>query len=281
MRCGVLAVAIIAFGLPSLLLAQSNPLDPFVGRDLWTDRPSASDQARLDAFLGIKTTGTIAADTAFPWRIWKRAGSSRSRYIVLMVAPVIWIPGGSAAAIRYYDEKATLFKEWRFPVGWRISPDRAFLDFSPALGTDLLTLEMTRFVNGRYIKREYYSLTDQSVRLVRLENEEGQAVSNVYYMLTYEIGPRPVAASTDEEWARKLESADKPVVLEALTFLGARHFGDFSGAQGKGEFADMVERVLTSERIQQIVAQLSESGNEWIRQAAKLAESPVRKRPIF
>lgn len=100
--------------------------------------------------------------------------------------------------------------------------DRASLEFSTDLASDLMVLHVVRLIDGRNVAKEYFFVGSDRLRFVRMENDEGEAVQNEYVFPNYETGIVP-AGDTEEEWASVLDSADKADVLSALVFLGGRH----------------------------------------------------------
>ncbi len=139
---------------------------------------------------------------------------------------------------------------------------------------------MERAINGRNIAREYYSLSNNQLRLVRLEDDKGNVIHNAYTLPTYTIGVVP-AAKTIREFTQMLDSADKAEVLEALGFLGARHFDDFPGSTEHSEHAQFVQVLTESQQIRAIILHLAKSPHPWIREAGALATRPLKARPIF
>jgi hypothetical protein len=140
---------------------------------------------------------------------------------------------------------------------------------------------MVRFINGRDVAKEYFAVGSDRLRLVRLESAKGDAVQNEYIYSNYEIGIVP-EGSTEEEWASMLESADEAKVLSALVFLGGRHLKEpqrrLLPDPAESKYAALFQQLAASPRIRELIAHLSHSENEWVKQAALLAARGPRDR---
>jgi hypothetical protein len=127
-----------------------------------------------------------------------------------------------------------------------MTPTNAWIESSKDAGSDLIVIDMDQFVNRRDVAREYFGLSDDRLRLVRIENQKGEAVQNEYVFPDSEIGLVP-DATTVEEWAGMLESGDNAVVLSALTFLGGRHLTEpsrqFASEPQESKYADVFQKL--------------------------------------
>jgi len=149
--------AIVLYALVSTLggfsiHAQTTELDPFVGRDLWTDRLPKREQSRLDRIVGKVPNGEIMDPT--PWHVWKTNRNGVARYVVLLGEPEIIVPGGSSACVFLFDGASKRINNWCFQTGWRITLDSASFEFSTDLGSDVIVLHMVRFINGGNVATE-------------------------------------------------------------------------------------------------------------------------------
>ncbi len=216
-----------------------------------------------------------------PWHIWKTSRDGLSRYVVLLGEPEVLVPGGSSACVLLFDGASKRLRSWCFQTGWRIDLDRASLEFRTDLASDVIVLHMVRFINGRNVAKEYFAVGGDRLRFVRMENDKGEAVQNEYVFPNFEIGIVP-AGNTEEEWASMLESADRADVLSALVFLGGRHITEprrrFAPEPAESKYAGLFQQLAGSPCIRELIARLSHSENEWIRQAALLAVRGPRDR---
>jgi hypothetical protein len=237
------------------------------------------EQSRLDRVVGKVPKGKIMEPT--PWHVWKTNRNGVARYVVLLGEPEMIIPGGSSACVLLFDGASKRINNWCFQTGWRITLDNASFEFSSALGSDVMVLHMVRLINGRNVAKEYFAISGDRLQFVRMENDKGEAVQNEYVFPNYEIGFVP-AGNTEDEWVGMLESADKADLLSALVFLSGRHLAEsqrhFSSEPAESKYAWLFQQLVGSPRIHELVAGLSRSDNEWIRQAALLAARGPRER---
>jgi hypothetical protein len=273
----LLAIAVGVLTLPVAIHAQTTELDRFVGRDLFKTPPTKKDLLRLNRFVGEVSKGWAMQPA--PWHVWKINGDGQTRYVVLLCEPEMVIPGGSSACIQLFDATAKRINSWSFQTGWRGTPDSASIEFSSDLASHIIVLHMARFINGRNIAKEYFSMGKDRLQFVRLENDKGEAVQNDY--LNFEIGVVPDAATADQ-WADMLESKDTADVLSALMFLGGRHIveprRDFLPLTKESKYAELFEQLVGTPRIRELIERLTNSNNEWVKQAALLAARGPRER---
>ena len=125
----------------------------------------------------------------------------------------------------------------------------------------------------------YFAVRDQGVGLVRFESKDHQPSRNYYCRSgVYTVGPAPTER-TAEEWEGLLFSSDPPDVLQALVWL--------SGLQPKpsrrplptpnadDRNSDLFERVIGRGEVIRRIRELRESRNPWIREYARMAETPT------
>jgi hypothetical protein len=147
--------------------------------------------------------------------------------------------------------------------------------------SDVIVLKTARVVNGPNITREYFALSNDRLRFVRMENDKGIAVQNEYIFPNQEIGIVP-AINTVDEWASLLESKDKADVLSALVFLGGRHLTEperhFASEPQGSKWAGLFQQLVGSPLIRGLITRLSNSDDQWVRQAALLATRGPRER---
>jgi hypothetical protein len=258
--------------------AQANMLDRYVGRDLWKQRLSKDDQLSLERIVGKVPKGQMTEPV--PWHVWKTKSHDQTRYIVLLGEPLLLIPGGSSACVQLFDSTTPRIKSWSFQVGWRADLYEASMEYSDDLASDMIILRTAPVVNGRNITKEYFSLKNDRLRFVRLENDKGALVQNEYVFPNYEIGISP-DAKTVEEWVALLQSEDKADVLSALIFLSGKHIDEpeeqpLPGPH-KSKYFGLYKKLTSSARIHDLVEHLAKSENNWVREAALLVTSKPRQ----
>jgi len=273
---GLFAVALI---IQRPVDAQGTVLDAFVGKDLWKNRPSEKDQMRLERFLGKVAKGYWMEPA--PWHVWKTITNAQVRYIVLLGEPEIMIPGGSSASVQLFDVTGRRIGNWCFQTGWRMDLRSASFEFSSNLGNSAIILGLARFINGRNIAKEIFTINNDKFRFVRMESDKGEVVQNEYVFPNYEIGVVPDVSGVDQ-WVSMLESKDNADVLSALMFLGGRHLTEprrqMVDGPKESKYAALFQQLVDDPRIHELIEQLSHSENEWVRQAAGLAARGPRER---
>jgi len=276
---GVRQFVLLVFAAGALGRAQTTALDRFVGRDLWKEHLSETEQRLLDNVIGAVPKGNIFEPD--PWHVWTTNRVGQTRYVVLLGQPEISVPGGSSACVQLFDATAKRIGSWSFQTGWRITLDSASFELSSDLANDMIVLHMSRFINGRNVAKEYYAINNDRLQFVRMESDKGEAVQNEYVYPNFEIGIVPDAHTADQ-WAGMLESNDNSDVLSALVFLGGRHLTEpqrrFPNEPQESKDAELFQRLMASARIQGLIDRLSGSPNEWVRQAALLAARGPRER---
>jgi hypothetical protein len=249
-------------------------LDRLAGKDL--AKRSANDLERLKELLGEVPMGYMMKPT--PWFVWKTDHDGQTRYIVFLGEGEILIPGGSSARVQLFDGSGKTAGAWSFQVGWRIFLDGVSFKYSKDLGSDLIVLRTNPVVNGRDIGKEYFAISNDRLRLVRLENGKREITQNEYIYTQGGVNLVPDATNVDQ-FADLLESKDKADVLSALVFLGGRHLGERDSYPRDGRYAALLQELMDSPRISALIDHLSNSDDEWIRQASKLATRGPRERP--
>lgn len=193
------------------------------------------------------------------------------------------IPGGATARVQLLDDTLKTVSDWSFQAGWRILLEDATFEYSAELGSYLIILHTSPVINGANVAKEYFSVSGDRLRLVRIENDKGRAVQNEYVFPNCEIGIVPEAKTTSQ-WAALLESADRTDVLSALVFLGGRHLASperrFLKEPKESKYARLFRELAENTQVQDLIRQLEMSDNEWIRQAATLAARGPYDRPI-
>jgi hypothetical protein len=256
---------------------QVPELDRLVGKDLWKE-PGA-DLRRLNQMLGEIPKGAMMQPV--PWHVWKTSSEGPTRYVVLLGEPPFGVPAGSSASVQLLDTTGKGIGAWSFQTGWRNVFVGASLESSDGLGSDVLVIETAPVINGRDIVREYFSIGNERVRLIRLQDSKNRAVQNEYVFPNFEIGVIPDAQSV-EQFARLLESTDKADVLSVLVFLSGRHLAEprraFVPESQESKYAALFQEVIGDSRIHTLIERLTTSDDEWIKQAAKLAARGPRER---
>jgi hypothetical protein len=274
--CKLRAMAFVAMlGSAIAAPAQQDLLDRLIGKDLSKLPSSLADMSDLAQLIGEVPKGEWGKPV--PWRVWKTQGNGSVRYVVLLVESEFSVPGGSTARIVLLDGSGSKLSAWSFQTGWRGTPSNAALEHSDHVGGDVILIEMIRFINGRNIAKEYFAISHDQLRLIRLEDDKGQGVQNEYIYPNYEIGVVPDVADVDG-WIGLLESSERADALAALMFLGGRHLKEperrFLPDPMGSKYAGLFQQLLGDARIQGLIGKFTRSNDDWIREAAMLAAHP-------
>jgi hypothetical protein len=271
-RLGLLVI------LVSPAIAQTTCLDRFVG----SSHHSPSDSDCLRELLGRYRKGELPR--LFPHKVWRVVLDGQSRFVVFSGKHLNQVPDYSVGAVDLFNARAEKLRSWTFQTGWRIFLKGAAWEHSLTLGADTLVLQLEPVINGRNIRKVYFSLGNDRLRLLRMENDQGKLVQNEYVYPNFEIGIAPEAKSV-EEYLALLTSENKGDILSALTFLGGRHIDESHRPSAdpptQSKYAQIFKEVLADPRIQDRIQQLRSSENEWVRQAATLASRGPTERPMY
>ena len=272
---------ILAMSLCAPIDAQTGTFDRLLGKNLWEHRPTREQAVELDRLAGSVSRGYMTEPG--PWYIWKTDRSGRARYVMLLGESLLLIPGGTSACIQLFDATPSLIGNQCFQTGWRNQLISASLEYSEELSSDLVVIRTVPVINGRDIRKEYFAISEDRVRLVRLENSGGAGVQNEYVFPNYEIGAVPLA-QTVEAWTSLLQSKDRSDVLSALVFLGGRHLKEperqLHSEWRESRYAPLFQQLVASVAIRELISQLRNSGSPWIRDAAALAARDPRGRQL-
>ncbi len=257
--------------------ARAPNLDSLVGRDFWKIPPTKHEKIILKQILGpapkLDTLVLLTSPKATPtaWHVWRAAPKGLNRYIVLSAAQMGTIPGISTARVQLLDDTRTIVRDWSFQTGWRNLLVEAAFEYSSTLETYLIVLRTAAYPKGHDLTKEYFSISGDTLRLVRMEDDHGHVVQNEYVSPNAEIGVVP-DAKTASQWIGLLESSDKTDVLSALVFLGGRHRTSPEESPYDRQFRELMD----NPRVQELIRQLKMSDSNWIQQAAALAATGPR-----
>jgi hypothetical protein len=272
---------ILAMSLCASIDAQTGTIDWLLGKDLWEHRPTRDQAVELKRLAGSVSIGYMMEPS--PWYIWKTDRSGRARYVMLLGESLVLVPGGTSACIQLFDATPTLIRNQCFQTGWRNQLISASLEYSEELSSDLVVIRTLPVINGRDIRKEYFAISEDRVRLVRLEDSGGAGVQNEYVFPNYEIGAAP-PAQTVEAWTSLLQSQDRSDVLSALVFLGGRHLDEHErklhSESRESKYAPLFQQLVTTTAIRELISQLRNSDSPWIRDAAALAARDPRGRRL-
>jgi hypothetical protein len=215
-----------------------------------------------------------------PWYVWDyKAKGQLSRYLVLEADKFLSHPGRTRINLTVLEDSGKVVSETYLSTGWRCYLQKAALE--PIIeGEYPLVVLYTGLGGGPGpdVQQQYYAWTGNRFDLVRLEDSEGQATRNRYFIKHFRCGPA-VSARAEAEWVADLTSADQLRVLRALVWLGGIHWdlqpdGTDSRQREEIDQVYLVRRVRAHPKVSALVQDMATSVDPWVRQAAWLAANP-------
>ena len=258
-----------------------------------------SDQIKLleilSKYKGIQSSGRDGDKyyTAFVLSTYWR---QLIKYILVEQQSLIVTPGTRDMRIQLLSDTKYL-GSYEFSLGWRVSYGWTTVRRSDNPQYEILEVNLRgdgNEANYGSIAREYFVISIERPKLIRLENIYGKLIRNRYDRQNYTIGI-PYQPKTDEEVLQALNSTDSYVVLETLIWLGGEH-ADPSGLSNvielrsnedpsevirlpfnveDADHAIQVSRLRMDPNVKAILNKLSESNNRWIREAAAVALNAI------
>lgn len=221
-----------------------------------------------------------------PWYVWDFSTEGRPTGYLLFQADTTgkfeMHPGYTGITLTVMDHDGKPVCETYLSTGWRCYLRGAKLDSEIEGGRPLVVLTTGLGGGpGPDVRTQYYALIGERFELVRLEDSDGNATRNRYYVKHFRCGP-PLAERTEAEWVADLTSADRYRVLMALTWLGGTHWdlhlNDGVAADDRQvedvAHVHLVRRVRAHPKVILLLRDMVRSDNPWLRQAASLAAHP-------
>lgn len=209
-------------------------------------------------------------------RLFSRVSTfpGEERYVLVEESPLRFIPGDSRLQISVFDLEGKLLDSSEFGAGWRIILSGVSVIRVKHISGDVLEVKSAPHINGADIGKEYYAVIGDKMRLIRLEDSNGELIANAYGSPNHTIGFTEVGRSA-EDWEKSLITKDEAQSLATLTWLGGFHLNIDEGApnyvhEDLSE-ARLVEEVRARPGVKKIVNALKDANNPWLREAARLA----------
>ncbi|WP_145238284.1 DUF349 domain-containing protein [Urbifossiella limnaea] len=187
-------------------------------------------------------------------------------------------PGSTELRLTRLDARGGVQARGWFTTGWRRYLESARLETVAGI-PDPVVVVRTAEDGGGEPERQWYAKVDDRYDLVRLEQEDGAAVGNGYWLNHGRCGPPPPHQSADD-WEADLTSTDRARVLRALVWLGGHHLLPLQpGQQQRNDMedardAELARAVRARTGVVARLRELAASGEAWEREGARLALSP-------
>ena len=203
------------------------------------------------------------------------------RYVLIEDAPLFTIPGVSRLQMSVFDQDGKLLDSSEFSAGWRILTDE--IKFVQVKNfREVLEVQSFPVINGADIRKQYYALVGDKMRLVRLEDSKGVLRANAYGSPNHTIGFTELGRSA-EDWEESLKTKDEAQSLATLTWLGGYHLDITYEGLVPGYWHEdlaevrLVEEVRARPGVRKIVNSLKDAKNPWLREAARLAAEQMHE----
>jgi hypothetical protein len=203
------------------------------------------------------------------WHVWRSRKKAGSGFLLFQVQP-----DKPVAIIHFLASNGTYQGHSEFSTRWPI-------DEAALIDNELLECPVIEIKIIAALGRQIYGVFENRVALLRFEDHAGKLVGNSYWYLPHQLGPSPPRRSK-EEWEELLKSSDRIHVLEGLTWIGGYHRTEDQDTLGREaeslESVRLVDAVRRSSVVQKRIAELAVSENQWIREAAVLAQEQLPKK---
>lgn len=285
----------ILLSLPTMAFAEPQVLEKFVGKDLKEVAPAelaplrkllrnpknVEPKAAPQAGSGADYSELLDLFGPSPSYVWTTTNPTPKRFIVFEEDQLTFTPGASGAYLHLFDQTGKKLRYWELSVGWRMSLDKASFSYSKELEAYLMTIHTSPDNWGVDVARQYFTLSEDSLLCVRLEDSKGKLVSNDYEHPHSTHGLMPTAKTRDQ-WIRLLQSRNKRDVLAALMFIGGQHLDpprkEPDHLLEEIEQATLAEAIRGDKDIAKLIRQHQQSDSQWIKEAASLAAEKLRSR---
>jgi len=196
-----------------------------------------------------------------PWYLWRHTTKTGERFVLFQADTYFPSPGSARVVVHFLDSSGRHLTASDFRVGWRTQLVEAVFADQELLGTKAIVIRTEQTLGG-YDSRQYYTLRDNRLALVRFEDLDQGMRRNYYYDgLRPGVGPEVLPRNADE-WETLLLSTEPCDILEALMWIG----GDHRNLEHKSD--PLVDAIRARPTVRTRIAELSESPNAWIREAA-------------
>ncbi len=212
-----------------------------------------------------------------PHRLFRWNGGA-TRWVLVVTYEGMNVPDASWMAVHQFDASWNETSVINFPTGYRIALFDVWKEEFDAVPEPMIVVRLGSvgsFGDYSYRQRQYYSVRDGRVAMIRIE-EEGGGLERAIFSASHPWNGPALPDRSVDEWVRLLTSDDTVDVLEALTWLGGSHVAyseqrDAGVNQESVEDSLLWERVRDDPRVGESLTALLRSANGWVTAAAALA----------
>lgn len=203
--------------------------------------------------------------------------NNQKYYVLIGEEPLVTIPGDCGLYFQIFDSSGNHINSLSFKAGWRIDLKDIKIRYSSEIGREIVEVSSEPVINGRDIVKQFYALVGKEILLIRLENSKGQAVKNDYTAPNFTIGLN-ISGRSENYWENSLKSGDSANLLASLTWLNGIHINPEKLPAFYKKVphetiseAKLALKVQNNKNIKLVIQNLSNSENNWIKEAANLA----------
>ncbi len=214
-----------------------------------------------------------------PWFVWDFSNGEQPLLLLLEVDNTHPHPGSTGIRITVFDKSGNVQSETAFWTGHRCYMRRICLEDQAKGQQPILVIETGPGAGpGPNVQKQVYARLGDRFDLVRLENSDGTATRNQYYIGHFACGPE-IVKQTERDWEADVLSSDRMRILRALVWLGGSHWdlreGDIPENQHEAfEQVQLVHQVRGRPKVVTRLKELCKSEDLWLREAAQLAADP-------
>jgi hypothetical protein len=214
-----------------------------------------------------------------PWYVWEFPNKGQPALVLFEVDNSGPHPGSTGIRINVFEKAKSVRSESVFWTGHRCYMRAVSLDKQADNQDPLIVLETGPGPGpGPNVPKQIYARVGNRFDLIRLEDSEGKATRNDYYVNHFACGPQ-MPKQTEAEWEADVLSADRLRVLRSLVWLGGSHWEgkppDESEKQHEAAAQiQLVRSVRANKKVADKLRVLVESEDRWLREAAVLAADP-------
>lgn len=218
-----------------------------------------------------------------PWYVWEFPNNGNPALLLFEVNNTGPHPGSTVIRITVFENSGKVTAQSEFRTGHRCYIRAASLEEQADDQDPLIALETGPGAGpGPDVQRQIYAPFGSRFDLVRIENADGRATRNNYYVNHFACGPE-IPKQTPAAWESDVLSGDRLRELRALVWLGGAHWEgqppDKSEKQHEPvEQIELVRNVRANQRVVDKLKALAKSEDRWVREAAALAADPKDNR---
>jgi hypothetical protein len=218
-----------------------------------------------------------------PWHVWEFPNKGQPVLLLFEVDNTRPHPGSSGIRITVFEKTGNARSEFEFWTGHRCYMRAVSLEKSVDGQDPLIVLESGPGPGpSPNIGKQVYARIGDRFDLVRMEDADGKATRNCYYVNHFACGPT-LPKQTQAEWEADVLSGNRHRVLRALVWLGGVHWEgqppDKSESQHEpAEKIELVRSVRANQKVADKLKLLVTSEDRWISEAAALAAFPKDNR---